>query len=485
MGASPHDSSTPDPGATSGPAGERPGAAWWLGLLAACTIARAAWWVRDSMPMLFLGDSEAYLATAIWNLIPPDRSFVYGYVVLLAGVLPGSLRTLVALQAACSVASALLLAAVVLELAPARRALAAAIAVAWVALEPLSLFWERYVMAESVALPAFAATVLFGLRYVSTGRFAWLAASDLAATAVMTLRLPYAAMAWLGALVLPVLASRRGQARAALGHAIASLALVAGLQAGYRGLFANLTGGDPALQRADGLFLVAAWAPLLEAKDFPDPALGESLLRLASVCEIGDRRTREQQRWRDGCLVQELLKATRDEDEANAVAEAAARSVARHKPLAVARLALESWTDFFDVEQLSTVMAWDRSSWDYPVRIRVLLAERFGLDGEAMPRLSTATNRWFLRSTPWLLLLAFSPVLAWGAAALRFLRRHRSAQAAWVAIVASGLLSITVFTATSPIPRYLHPLGWLAGAWFAELLDPGRPRGRRDTPATR
>lgn len=452
---------------------DRPGARWWLALLAACSLARAAWWAVDSMPMLFLGDSEAYLATAVWNRVPSDRSFVYGYVVLLAAVLPGSLRTLVALQSACSVAAALILASVVLELAPGRRTTAAAIAVGWAALEPLSLFWERYVMAEGVALPVFGASVLCGLRYLSTRRFAWLAAADLAAMGVATLRLPYLGMCWLGAIALPLLGLRRGHARVAIAHALASVLLVGGLHAGYRVLFSHLAGGDPAFQRADGLFLVSAWAPLLEAEDFPDRALGESLLRLGSVCLIGDRRTREQQRWRDGCLVQELLKATRDEDEANEVAEAAARSIARRKPFAIARLALESWTDFFDVEQLSTVMEWDRSPWDYPQRIRVMLAERFGLDGEAMPRLSTATNRWFLRSMPWLLLLAFSPVLAWGAFGLRTLRHHRAAQAAWVAILATGLVSITVVAATSPIPRYLHPLGWLAGAWLAEWLDPG------------
>jgi hypothetical protein len=430
------------------------------------------------MPMLFLGDSEAYLGTAIWNRIPSDRSFVYGYLLLPLAVIPGSLRALLFAHATCAVASAALLAAVVLEVSPGRRALAAAIALAWVGLEPLSLFWERYVMAESVALPIFAASVLFGLRYLSRGGFGWLAAANLAAAAVMTLRLPYVGMCWLGAVALPALAARRGRGRIAVLHALASIALVGGLQLGYRALFASLAGGDPAFQRADGLFLLSAWAPLLEAGDFPDRAQGESLLRLASVCLVADRRTREQQRWRDGCLVPELLKVTRDEDEANEVAEAAARSVARRRPLGIARLALASWSDFFDAEQLDTVMQWDRSPWEYPVRVRAMLAERFGLDGEAMPRASTPTNRWFFRSMPWLMLLAASPALAWCACALRILRGQAAVQAAWVAIVATGLLSITVVAATSPIPRYLHALGWLSGAWIAELLDPGQ-RDRR------
>lgn len=465
------------PGAVGNPGRGRPGVAWWLALAALCALARAAWWAGDSMPMLFLGDSEAYLGTAIWNRIPSDRSFVYGYLVLLAGVIPGSLRALVAVQIACSVAAAVLLAASILEVAPGRRMLAGATAFAWAAAEPLSLLWERYVMAESAALPLFAASVLFGLRYVATSGFGWLVAADLAAMAVMTLRLPYVGMCWVGAAALPVLAARGRGLHTALVHGLLSLLLVSGLQAGYRLAFATLAGGDPAFQRADGLFLVSAWAPLLEAEDFPDRALGESLLRLASVCEVGDRRTREQQRWRDGCLVQELLKATPNEDVANGVAETAARNVLRRRPLRIAWLAVLSWTDFLDPEQLSTVMAWDRSPWDYPVRIRVMLAERFGLDGESMPHLSTATNRWFDRSMPWLMVLAASPLLAWCGFVLRASRGHRSAQAAWVAIVATGLVSITVVAATSPIPRYLHALGWLAGLWLAELLDPGRARG--------
>lgn len=466
------------------PGRARPGAAWWLGLGALCALARAAWWARDSMPMLFLGDSEAYLGTAIWGRIPSDRSFVYGWLVGLLGVGPGSLRTLVAAQVACSVVAAVMLAVAVLDVAPGRRRLAGAIALGWAALEPLSLFWERYVMAESFALPLFAASVTLGLRYLATAGLGWLVAADVAAAAVMTLRLPYLGMCWLGAVALPALAARRRGLRVACVHALLSVLVVAGLQAGYRRVFAGLAGGDPAFQRADGLFLAAAWAPLLEASDFPDPALGESLLRIASRCMIGDRATREQQRWRDGCLVQELLKATPDEDAANEVAAAAAQSVLRRKPLRVAWLAALSWTDFLDPEQLSTVMTWERSPWDYPVRIRVMLAERFGLDGESMPHLSTATHRWFLRSLPWLMLLAASPACAWCAFALRARRRHRAAQAAWIAILATGLVAITVVAATSPIPRYLHALGWLAGVWIAELLDSGRSRRAAGVPAT-
>jgi len=132
---------------------------FWLGLFVLLVAVRGVWLVLDWTPMLFLGDSASYISTARTGWIPPDRSFVYGYVVRLVAVWPGSLRGLLSLQAACSVVAALLLAASILETIGRRPALAVLFAVAWAGLEPLALLWERYVMAETCALPLFGAFV--------------------------------------------------------------------------------------------------------------------------------------------------------------------------------------------------------------------------------------------------------------------------------------------------------------------------------------
>ena len=122
---------------------------YWVALCLALVAVRGAWFLSDRTPMLFLGDSMSYIQTALTGWIPPDRSFLYGYVVRLLGVLPGSLSGLIAFQVACGVVAGLFLAAVILETIGPRPLLAGTLALLWAGFEPLSLLWERYVMARS------------------------------------------------------------------------------------------------------------------------------------------------------------------------------------------------------------------------------------------------------------------------------------------------------------------------------------------------
>ena len=55
-------------------------AAAWIAFAAAMIAVKAAWLAVDADPAVFFGDSESYLATALEGWIPPDRSFVYGYI---------------------------------------------------------------------------------------------------------------------------------------------------------------------------------------------------------------------------------------------------------------------------------------------------------------------------------------------------------------------------------------------------------------------
>ena len=463
---------------------------------------RAAWFAVDPTPMLFLGDSQSYLATAVWRSIPPDRSFYYGDVVRLVAVSTGDLRWLLAFQAACSVVAALLLAGAIREVVGAKPILAGSLAVVWAACEPLAVLWERYVMAEACALPLFGVFILSGLRYVATRRIGWLALANVAGTGVLAFRLPFVAAAWIAAIVLPpltLLARRRITVRKGIGelepvahrsdasgvpsapahrsqlwvllaHLLLSIAIAAVLHAGYRARFAALAGGPPAYQRADGLFLVAAWAPLLEASDFPDPALGRDVLA-ASRCALRDRSARNDQRFSDGCLVWQLTAAIGDPIVTDDVARKTALALLRRDPSGVAFLALDTWLDYVNPTVLADVMKWDRQDLDYPEEVNRLLGERFGIDGRPLPHLSTASNRWYFRASFWLVVLAVSPALAWLAFLVRVVRGDdRVRQAAWIAIMATVLMVIPAAVGVRAAPRFLHPLGWLAPLWIAELI---------------
>ena len=70
---------------------------WWL----FCFLIVALKFVLlglDPLPQLFMGDSGSYLFTAVSGWIPPDRSFLYGYVIRWSSLGTGSLTSLLILQ---------------------------------------------------------------------------------------------------------------------------------------------------------------------------------------------------------------------------------------------------------------------------------------------------------------------------------------------------------------------------------------------------
>lgn len=445
---------------------------YWLALCLAMIVVRGAWFLVDPTPMLFLGDSMSYIETALTGWIPPDRSFLYGFLVRMFAVAPGSLTGLLIAQAVCSVAAALLLAAAIMEVVGRKPVLAGSLALLWVGLEPLALLWERYVMAETFALPLLGTFIVSGLRYVRTRRVSWLLLANVAGIGVVALRLPFVSVAWVGAVTLPLIAmAGLSIKKKVLLHLLLSVTVTAALHAGYQSIYGALSKGPMGYQHAEGAFLLAAWAPLLEPEDFPDPALGRRVVQ-SSTCTLRDRRSREGQRWKDDCLVPQLEREV-GSSLSNGVARRTALRLAWRDPIGVARLALETWLDFFDSAYVGAVMRWDRRETDYGERANETLAKHFALDGSRLPHLSTATNRLYFASQPWLFVLAASPLLAWIGVLANGLRhgRVRLRQGVWIAVVVSTLMGMVALTGMSPTPRFLHPLGWLAPIWIAELLS--------------
>lgn len=58
--------------------------AWWLFCVVVFAMKLLLLWL-DPMPKLFMGDSGAYVQTALTGWIPADRSYFYGYLVRCSG----------------------------------------------------------------------------------------------------------------------------------------------------------------------------------------------------------------------------------------------------------------------------------------------------------------------------------------------------------------------------------------------------------------
>ena len=114
-----------------------PASLWWA-LASFLGLTKLTVFVLDSNPQVVLGDSMSYLTTAMLGWIPPDRSFVYGFLVYNVTTRSRSLSSLVAVQTCAGIATALVTALILVRFFRAPFLIAAAMAVA-VAIEPQQL----------------------------------------------------------------------------------------------------------------------------------------------------------------------------------------------------------------------------------------------------------------------------------------------------------------------------------------------------------
>jgi len=439
----------------------------WLALTAVLVAVKLAWLAADHTPMLFLGDSESYLTTALTGWIPPDRSFLYGFMLRALVLKPGSLLPLIVAQSACSVGAALLLAHLLASAFAVRQRVAFAVAVAWSALEPLALLYERYVMTEAFALVAFTVFVTLSIRYIAARRLRDVVLAQAAATLVIAFRTVFVPISLVFTLALPVLAWARrppnggaGSARRGLALALlVSITATAVSHQVYRIANGRLSDNRPAYQYADGLFLLAAWAPVLSAQDFEDRSIGEAVFA-RSACKPADRFSREAQRWYPGCIVDVLHRHVGNDQRANTVARGAAFRALRRDPMGIANLALATWLDNFEPERVRRALRWDRGEFPFQPSTVALLRDRLGVAQAAdLHRLETPTNRWHLAAVPWVMLLALAPFIAILALAACPVDVRRNM--AFVALLAACIIGASAIASTGPVPRYFHAVAWL------------------------
>ncbi len=112
---------------------------------------KLVWFAIDRVPLLYMGDSRAYIYAALFGQPLIDRSNTYGWLIWVISVLPGTLTTLVLAQTLAGAATAWLLAFCLLRYFKLRPLFAIAAAIAF-AVEPLQILHERMVLTESFAM---------------------------------------------------------------------------------------------------------------------------------------------------------------------------------------------------------------------------------------------------------------------------------------------------------------------------------------------
>ena len=116
-----------------------------------------------------MGDSGAYIHTALTGWIPGERSYFYGYVVRWLAVWPHSFAPLLIVQALASGATAIVFALICSRVFRMSNRLSFLFGL-MCALDPCQLVWERYVMTETFSLVVYVLVVYWSLAYLRDRR---------------------------------------------------------------------------------------------------------------------------------------------------------------------------------------------------------------------------------------------------------------------------------------------------------------------------
>lgn len=445
----------------------------------------------DPAARVFLGDSGSYFHTALTGWIPPDRSFLYGWLVGATAVPAGTVRALVLLQSGFGVLSGLLL-YLWLALGVRCDVRLALVAAALFALDPGQLFYERMMMAEASGFLAFAA--FFGTLslYVARGGWLWIGLYAVLGVLAVALRISLLPVVLVLCVIAPAVrwlalppAQRWGGWRigSALLSSLVAVACTAYAHDWYKRWYGEVSGTAPAYTAQAGKFRLGLVAPLVEPEHFANSGVSAAILGELRI-DLRDPRMREAQLWMPGGLYDLISRHATDP-------ETAARKIsikaARDNPLGLVRMGLQTTGDYFVPEVYRHRLDDDLGRRPPHRKFRDDLVRHLGFDPGEDNATGAPVSRWFAWGSAWLTacLLLLLPLA--GLALHRGWHSPQRGLRLLLALTSIGLVLGHVLFSHIVSFRYLHPLPWFVLANLAVLAQMRRERGfspARDTPRT-
>jgi hypothetical protein len=458
---------------------------FWLALAAAVLSIKIALLAIDSLVVFGGGDSGAYLASAVSDWVPGDRSFTYGrYFIRAILAVFGSIKAVVVAQSLLSGATSVL-AAVCLRVGFRSPFWVAAIAALLYAIEPLALLYERAILTETVTLFFLALFVLTGLSYINRPRTPRLILLAFLGTCILSLRtfhIPVVLVATVAVVLLGIPHLRDQNAGSVwdfgsrvLLHALVAIAATVGFHAAYQQYFSYVTNQPPTYNSGDGFFLIAAWAPVVTPDDFPNEATAERVLN--NLFDLQDRFNRNFHLFGEGGLVNLLQKDQAPGISGYLAASEAAKKIALHAarrdPIGLIGLAVETYADYWNGKVMRKSIVGDQG----PLKLDQKLIDYFQAccseDLSKNHLQDTLAKRWYGGASVWYRVLLLSPLFA----ILLCIPRGYREQAMFVGVVVWAVMLVSVFFGVVVDVRFHHALAWLACIQLGILLsyiDPWR-----------
>ena len=457
--------------------------AWSLFCLLVLAIKLLLFWL-DPTPKLFMGDSGAYVHTALTGWIPEDRSYFYGYLVRGLAVWPHSFAPLLLVQALASSATAIVFAFICSRYFEISNSLSFLFGLLCV-LDPCQLVWERYVMTETFSLVIYVLVIYRSIAYLRDRRLWQLAVVQALSVVLIGFRMSYLLVVQVCTILLPLIAFARcslpvlsqrsaprimqpGVLMTAVMHVVASVAMMLAMHGAYKYANGRLSHREPAYLYNAGAHLVAVWAPALEPTDATDPRFAE-LIANGDQIKIKNLHLRNAQQFGRGLLVKSWLEIEKDLRKNDRVARETAMNALRHRPLEIARLAMQTYLGYWNP---ASVRRYAQNDLGYGTmrddEVR-MFAEKFGLHTAIRPSTlpHSFLQRYFVAAWPYYFIVVVSPLIC---AFAIWLGRDRAS--ALLLFVHASILMVVV-TALSPQAsiRYIQPVSLLTLLSIAICID--------------
>ena len=463
---------------------------FWFSLILIIFFIKFIIFCLDPLPMFFLDDSNSYITTSLSGWIPPDRSFVYGFIIKVVAVAAHSLTSLLLLQIFTSGVNAIAIAYILQKFFSVDSKLAFFCGFLC-AIEPLQLMYERYVMTEALSLFLFVIFFVSVLHYLKNPRLIFLVLIALIGTALISFRLTYLPIVLLNATLLPLFIlpalsktysvtlrpiksffHQSNALRPILGtvilHIIVSIGLTYSLHYAYKSLNGYLSDKPPAYQYQDGIFLLTYLGPVAEPRDFPQPNLRDIVFKDLKY-NLKERLQRAENHWQPGGLISNLNRAIPDIEEANHLAKETAFNALKRNPIGVVKLAVSGFLDYWNRDLLQACMSNDRGERLLHREMLKSLRDSFNLWADDLPFLKTFTNTYFFKARVWYLFLLCLPAVC----ILTYFvyDREKRPLILLIFITSFMIVSISSLLIDGPTVRYLQPLGWLSFLVIGSLID--------------
>ena len=429
----------------------------------------------DSLPMFFLHDSIFYIDTAIRGYIPPERSYLYGFVIRALAVLPHSLDGLIIAQIFASVITVLILIYCLENFFAVPIKLAAGLGI-FCAIEPLQLLYERYILTETFSLLCFAFYVFLGLFYLKKRKLYVLVFSQIVGVVMICFRMSFLPTIYFATICLPILAwiniSFLGEGRltkttlkTVLMHLMISLLVLFCCLTVVKEVNGYLLKRQPALHYESGLWLMGFFATIIEPEDFPRQDIADHVFDV--TLDLKDPINRDAQfNWQGG-IIHNMRKYVKDNNEANKLAQKTVVNAIIRSPANAINMVYMNFIEFWNVPWLKLLLDIDKGNRPLPESFQTDLKTYFELDAKEYPFLKTATNRLFFTAWPWYLFLLCSPLLAVG---VIFCSKETRVYSMIIASYLLIIVAIAFILTTHPNVRYLHPAAWLVFFPVGQIL---------------